>query len=237
MTSHPTGRIDRNTAEALLRGVPGARDAAGRLGAQLAAAASAAQPHELAGLPAALEAFRAVGRQPAIEPRRGSMIKAFLAKLLTIKAAAILACGAAGGVALAAGTGAVPNPLTRPPVSTPQHVEHSGRPSAHPAADRSHLPSPSLLGLCRAFAAGAGKQQGKSLSDPAFSALIKAAGGQEKVAAFCASLPTPSDGPRPHPSDSAHPSAPVDHRGPGGTHPGGPPASHPEGPPSTHPTH
>jgi hypothetical protein len=40
--------------------------------------------------------------------------------------------------------------------------------------------------LCRAYSAGQKATHGKALESSAFSALIKAAGGKDKVAAYCA---------------------------------------------------
>jgi len=40
-------------------------------------------------------------------------------------------------------------------------------------------------GLCRAWLAGKGDQNGERTDSPAFTALAKAAGGADKVAAYC----------------------------------------------------
>ena len=47
---------------------------------------------------------------------------------------------------------------------------------------------PALNGLCQAFAAGNGAQQGGRLDATAFAALATAAGGKDKVAAYCEDL-------------------------------------------------
>ena len=57
-----------------------------------------------------------------------------------------------------------------------------GTTGAGPAA------GPALEGLCQAFAAGGGTQQGDKLDATAFAALATAAGGEDKVAAFCEDL-------------------------------------------------
>lgn len=173
-------RIDRDAAEQLLRrGAP----AADPLAALLAAAASPARPDELAGEAAVLTAFRAAHLDPVPQPRRRSMIQTAIAKLLTLKVAgAAVAATAAGGVALAAGTGNLPGVAG----DRPAGVHATAKPSDN--AENKHgnaAPSPSLVGLCRAFQAGAGDNPGKALENPAFGALIEAAGDEESVADFC----------------------------------------------------
>jgi hypothetical protein len=236
MSDFRTVRIDRDTAERLLNGVPAALRASGPLGEHLAAAAAPAYRYELAGRSAALAAFRAAQLLPATEQRRPSMIKTWLAKMLTVKAAALLAVTAAGGVALAATTGALPTPLTdRPSVTdVPHSSTRPSTPASHPAGGPSTLPSPSLVGLCHAYTAGAGSDHGKALDSPAFTALITAAGGRDKVAAFCAatlaSAPgRPTDGPSPK---SSHPAGPPSGQPNASGHPTGAPTSHPSGTPS-----
>ncbi|HEX6873485.1 MAG TPA: hypothetical protein VF163_20500 [Micromonosporaceae bacterium] len=109
------------------------------------------------------------------------MIKTALAKLLTLKAAAVVATASVGGVAVAASTGLLPNPIGQDsPASV--HSPEGDRP------DGAGTPSPSLHGLCTAFQAGAGSAHGKALESPAFTALIDAAGGPDKVDAYCTDL-------------------------------------------------
>jgi hypothetical protein len=180
------------------------------------------------------------------------MIKTAVMKLLTVKAAAVIALTAAGGVAVAATTGTLPTTLT----GSEQHASglsaagshQTGKPSARPSAsdkDKHHdgdqdgkgpadangSPSPSLVGLCHAVSAGNKDEHGKALENPAFTALITAAGGKDKVDLFCATLlasASSSAEPKEHPS---HPTdspseEPSDHRT-------GPPADHRTGKPST----
>ena len=142
------------------------------------------------------------------------MIKTALAKVLTVKAAAVLAAVSAGGVALAATTGALPSPFDHTPAGAPTSAHATAKPTAGPAGANA-TPSPSLIGLCQAYLAGAGADHGKALDNPAFTALITAAGGRDKVDAYCASLPTSAAGN----ATNSHPSAP--------------PATHPT---VTHPT-
>lgn len=162
------------------------------------------------------------------------MVKTALAKLLTLKvaAAATAAVAAAGGVAYAASTGSIPG------LSGNSHIGAVAAASAAPGSDSSHgpgdakgSPSPSLVGLCHAYTAGVSSSQGKALENPAFTALITAAGGKDKVAAFCATTLASAAPNKGNSSDasSARPATVP-------SHPDGRPSDHPSGAPSTHPT-
>jgi len=208
-------RLRRGAAEQLLDGATEAGPAP--LAAMLAAAAAPAHPGELAGRRATAEAYRAHLAAVAL-PGRRSMLKTALAKALTVKAAAIAAVAVGGGVALAATTGVLPNPLNG----------SSGQPSAShsPKADHSPgakgSPSPNLEGLCKAYAAKPEGERGKALESPAFQALLTAAGGQDKVTEYCTAL-LPSTKPS---TPGAKPSTP----------PGGKPSTVPTVKPTDHPT-
>ena len=152
------------------------------------------------------------------------MLKTAVVKLLTVKALAIAALAVGtGGVALAASTGALPNPLGNhpTPAASAGQSDASHGPAASPHPRGSADPSPSLVGLCHAYTAGAGSAQGKALDNPAFHALLVAAGGKDNVNSYCTNLLA---------TTSAHPS------GSAGDHPTGAPSSHPSGRPSSHPT-
>jgi hypothetical protein len=207
-------RLNRNAAEQLLRG-ESASGPANRLAdhyalASLLAFATAPEAdRELAGEAEAVTAFRRAHLGPAPQPRRPSMS----ATRLLVAKAVIAAVGVSGGgIALAAATGHLPANFTGKPAaaSSAAAATHTpsarGKSAAHPAAS----PSPSLRGLCQAYTAHAGRNTGKALDSPAFTALITAAGGKGSVTAFCTSLLA--------------------------THPGKAPASHPVGKPSSHPT-
>lgn len=133
------------------------------------------------------------------------MLRLALAKLLTVKAAvAAAAVTAAGGAALAA-TGTIPNPISglgSAPPADPPPATHAApttgatgdaSPSPSPAG-----PSPSLEGLCVAYLAGAADDGGEVLDNPAFRALVDAAGGAEKVDEYCADLVPDADARRGH---------------------------------------
>lgn len=111
------------------------------------------------------------------------MVKSVLVKLLTVKAAAaaIAVTAVGGGLAYAAGSGALPGLGTDNAPS--QAAAHATRgPGAAPG---SAAPSPSMVGLCRAYTAAVADSPGKALENPAFAALITAAGGSDKVGDYC----------------------------------------------------
>jgi hypothetical protein len=222
-------RIDQFTAQRLLRGETADPD---RLAELLATAAAPAARGELAGEEAAVAAFREAHLGPVVQLRRQSVIKTALAKLLTLKvAAAALTVTAAGGVALAAGTGNLPQALggaassSHPTPTRDAKAQHTPKDTA--AHDgHSASPSPSLVGLCHAYQAGVGDSPGKALGNPAFTHLITVAGGKDAVAAYCTNLL------KTHPG-SAHASHPA---GAHAKRPTSAPAQHPTSAPSTHPT-
>jgi hypothetical protein len=159
-------------------------------------------------------------------------------RLLVAKAVIAAVGVSGGGVALAAATGHMPANLTGKPAAAGSAAAATAMPAAsgqstnHPAG----TPSPSLRGLCQAYTAHAGRNTGKSLESPAFSALITAAGGKDSVTAYCVSLLATHPGN----ASASHPSGkPSSHPAPANTrHPTGkptPPASLPPGKPTPHP--
>ena len=153
------------------------------------------------------------------------MIKTAVVKLLTVKAVTVAALVVGtGGVALAASTGALPNPLnSHPTPAASAGQSHTGdAPAASPHPGGSADPSPSLVGLCKAYTAGAATAQGKALDNPAFHALLAAAGGKDNVDSYCTNLlattaatpavrrvTTPAAGPVPTPAAGRAPTPPV----------------------------
>lgn len=154
MSRKPSRQLDEAVAERLLRGetVTGYEP----LARMLAAASAPGRAEELSGEPAARAAFRHARRVPGPSRRSSPTARSVLAKIFTIKAAAVmLAAGSIGGVTLAAGTGNLP---TAPPRHTPESTQESARPTdtPRPAAPR---PAPSaapsrLLGLCSWYSGG-----------------------------------------------------------------------------------
>jgi hypothetical protein len=160
-------------------------------------------------------------------------------KLLVAKAVLAAVGVTGGGVALAAATGHLPSNLTGTPPAASSAASATAMPSANgkPASHPASSPSPSLRGLCQAYTAHVGSSPGKELDSPAFSALITAAGGTDKVAAFCTSLlaTQPGNGPTTHPGGKPS-SLPTPANT---THPTGKPTTdptgHPTGKPTSHP--
>ena len=228
MSSQRTRRIDRDTAEKLLCGVPAG---AGPLADLLAAAAAPALAVEHAGEQAALAAFRAARLSPATEPRRRSMIQTALAKLLTVKvmAATVVASTALGGVALAASTGTLPTQAGGASASQTDKADDaaegggsqkSPEPSESAKAKKDDAKGkPSVVGLCRAYQAHPMDERGKAVESTAFTALVEEAGGKGNVAGYCKVVlaakaaesartePTvkPSDSSSPKPTPTARP--------------------------------
>jgi len=177
---------DQDTLERLLDGRLDPADAsAGHNGlARLLAAATApATPEELAGQQAALAAFAAVmqSRPPTLVPRRAAMPS----KLLTARAAAaaLVAVLSVGGVAAAA-TGLLPGQARQVADQAPATTGAGAAAHGLGAAATVDLGG-TALGLCRAWQAAKGADNGSRTDTPAFQALAAAAGGADKVAGYC----------------------------------------------------
>jgi len=172
----------------------------------LAAAAAPAGNGPLAGEEAALAAFRAARLDPAAASPARSMVKSARARLLTLRVAvaALATTSVLGGVAFAASTQTLPYQRNdKPPVSAapspPPASDPPASPRSSPGGDRTPAPgnapnarpaepSPSLVGLCRAYTARPPGKRGKALETPAFDALVTAAGDRKRVAEYCATL-------------------------------------------------
>jgi len=156
-------------------------------------------------------------------------------KLLAVKAVIAAVGLTGGGVALAAATGHMPAVAggNSSAASSAAHAtaSHSagGQSANHPAA----TPSPSLRGLCQAYTAHAADNPGKSLSNPAFTALITAAGGQANVSGFCAKTLAAKPGNAPTAHRTGKPSSMP--TAANTDHPTGKPTAHPSGGPTEHP--
>jgi hypothetical protein len=238
----------------------------GGLARLLAAATAPAAPEELAGEQLVMATFAAVMRShaPTLVPRRTAVPR----KVFTMKAAAaaLVAVLSVGGVAAAA-TGLLPgqaSPVTdRAPATTATtaaagqgvgaaarvDVGGAAQAGATDAQGRESAVGPDATaaaraGLCRAWQTGEGADHGHRADSVAFQALVAAAGGADKVAAYCADVAAGSsadahgDSPASPPSVSAPPTSvsppssgppadpgPPASTGPGGHGQGGPPTT------------
>jgi hypothetical protein len=139
----PPPRLDRRASELLLRRDPSARRLAPDLAEVLEAAAAPGRPDELSGGLAALAAFRAARQNPSRPPYK-IPLRTGLTRLLTLKAAVVLAAATGGvTVTLAAATGSLPgspvSPASNPPgASAPQ----TSSPAGNPLTDSPRLARP-----------------------------------------------------------------------------------------------
>jgi hypothetical protein len=202
-SSPPT--LDHDTADRLLAGRLDPADAPPGFGAVatvVTAATAPATPEELAGEPAAVARFAAMARsgsrtraattRRAGEPRRILGVRMAVAVL-----AAVLSIG---GVAAAAGV--FPGPAKPPAGHGPASTGGGGTPTtaapdrtgATTEADHSRgggtatgpdASGPAREGLCRAWQAGEGAGNGNREDSTAFRALAAAAGGVDRIDAYC----------------------------------------------------
>ncbi|MEU1836664.1 hypothetical protein [Micromonospora chersina] len=196
-------RMDQETVERLLVGpAADAQDGPEALVRFLAAVRAAPRPHELSGEGAALQAFRMAQAGDPVSLRVSRPERRLRAGLVGAKLAlAALLATATGGVALAAVTGHLPGPLgggggadttASPSAGADGRPTPTGDPS-HPSTpatgptDRSGS-RPALAGLCTAYQAKKNEDRGRALEAPPFADLVSAAGGREKVPAYCDGL-------------------------------------------------
>jgi hypothetical protein len=230
----------------------------GGLARLLAAATAPAAPEELAGKQRALADFAAVlqSRPAPLALRR----TAVPSKVFTMKAAAavLVAVLSVGGIAAAAtglvadraslvadraaattGADAATHRLGEAAVANMGGTAQAGSTNGQgrESAVGPDATAAAHAGLCRAWQAGKGADNGRRMDSVAFQALVTAAGGADKVAGYCedvtagssadahgqrpASPPSvspPSSGP---PADPGPPAS----TGPGGHRQGGPPTT------------
>jgi hypothetical protein len=178
--------LDEGTVDRLLAGRLDPADApAGYAGlARLLAAVTApAAPEELTGEQLMLAEFAAVvqSRPPTLVPRRANV----LTKLASVKAAAavLAALLSIGGVAAA--TGLLPG-QAEPAADQASSTTGAGA-AGHGlgAAAVADLDGAAKTGLCQAWQAGQGTEDGRRADSPVFRALTVAAGSADNVAAYC----------------------------------------------------
>jgi hypothetical protein len=216
-------RIGRREAEELLSDGPVDPDRAAlrHLLDQLAAPPS---PQELAGRQAAMAAFAQAVRSPVPDPVGSARRRLrLLSRAALVKVVIGLGVLLFGSAALAASTGNLPGPVQHGAhelfsplgVPVPDRPTGSGSPSGHGPSAGNASPSPSgpgatdpaALALCQAWADGK-DGHGKPLDAEGSKALIRAAGGSGKIAAYCAKIlaagaPTQTADPEPLPNPQA----------------------------------
>jgi len=219
MRAHPAN-LTRHQAEQLVRDGPAGT---GELDRLLAAARTTGARADTAGLNQALADLSNRDTLPAAAmpaPRKRSLLRVAItrlaaAKMLIIVALAVLATG---GIALAATTGAFPNPLRDSPHATTP--ASPGDTSTESATDTSRFGAPSLThaqpnsspagsgaastGIAPTHTGNTGPSpslaglckswlarphdNGKADDSAAFGALITAAGGEDAVDGYCSAL-------------------------------------------------
>jgi hypothetical protein len=142
--------------------------------------------------------------------------KIFGAKAIVMIA---LAAGATGGVALTTTAGAPQEPPAAVSDVPPAGTSAAGGSDARVRPTGSAIDQPPAVAeLCRTWPAG---DPGAAATDPAFTALVAAAGGAEQVSAFCAGVATSTVPARPDAApDDAAPGRSEDAPGQAGTAPG-----------------
>ncbi|WDZ87785.1 hypothetical protein [Micromonospora cathayae] len=239
MNPHRQHQMDRETVERLLDGsTDGSTGASERLVRLLGAVRAAPLPHELAGEPAAVRAFRTARRDPAGHRRDRPARRGLLARLTVRTAVAAVALTATGGVALAAVQGVLPGPL-RPPVPVP--TDGPTATSTHGPTgpgDRDPqgtpptggvdgwTPAPALTELCRTYRTAGPDERDRVLRSPAGRRLVAGAGGRERVDGYCAAVEREASAPPAVPGGTPT----TDHGDPTGT-PGPRPSGRPDHPP------
>ncbi len=179
----------------------------------LRALAADPRPHELSGFEEPLASFRAAfpGTRPAARKTwRPSMLSTLLGAKLGATVAGVAV--ALGGTAVAAYTGVLPtgaqsaaaHSTTGAPAASPKPTG-TAKPSSTHEAVGPDATGPAAFGLCNAWSHHQGKTK-EAADDPgekagekagdsvAFRNLAKAAGGEGKVAAYCAKIPHPGNG-------------------------------------------
>lgn len=246
----PDHRLDDALLDGHLPATPLPEDGLDAVRLLLRAAAGPATTAELTGQVAALAAFSRIvgGATPAHSRRLRTPVT--LSTLLGAKLAIAAAASAAtlGAVAVVAYTGSLP-------AAVQQFAHHTiGAPvpaqgSPHrPAAQTAAPTGPDVTGhsayrLCHAYLAALATGTPTDLAT-ARETVETAAGGADKIAAYCAAA-TPPDTAAPHPTGNpggaaaSHRTAPAAHGGAGtsATHPTAPSGHDPSLAPSTAPAH
>jgi hypothetical protein len=188
--------LDEDTADRLLTGRLDPSDAPpGYAGVArvLASATAPTAPDELAGEAAAVAEFTAAAQSspPTPLPRRSDVARRpFSIKVAVAVIAAVLSIG---GVAAAA-TGLLPQPAQWVADEAPSTARGASAAGEHGSATGPDAAAAAKQGLCRAWLADQAADNGKRDDSIASQALATAAGGADKVAAYCHDVATGSAG-------------------------------------------
>jgi hypothetical protein len=214
----------------------------------LAAAAAPPSPGEVASQAAALAELRALTRpQRVASARRAARPRRRRTGLAIVVVAGALVTGGVAGATTGHLPGPVrdaartilnplgdgtPAPPTRPdsppdPATTggpasagattgPKGPQSTGTNDRGPASTAAGVDNE---GLCQAYLAGKGAEQGKRLEAPALRALARAAGGEDKIADYCADLLPGQVTPKDDKDDRAQPDDQGQGQGQGGSSP------------------
>jgi hypothetical protein len=199
MRIHRSRRIDRHVAEQLLDGRPlDAKAGHDALLDLLAAAAAAPADGEQKGEGAALAAFRESRLSPVQSFRRRPLTPVSPTRYRSAKVlAAAIAVTVFGGVAVAAATGHLPGTGGGRPAVNPRSTDPTARATATAPTGVTAPPAsggvgtaagPAAAGSCRTYTASAATGRAELLRDPAFTGLIRAAGGKDEVARYCTAV-------------------------------------------------
>ena len=224
--------LDDETVERLLAGALPAGQAPpeyAAVAALLAAMAAPPSQEELVGHEAALAELRTVTMTRAAAHRPTGRRRRRRVGLAAVAVAGALATGGVAGAA----TGHLPEPVrtatrsilvtvggggpatTAPQPASSAHPPGSGHAVQPPPSTAATVPAPGapgdaavaanpdLKGLCGAYLAGKGADNGKKLNATAVQALARAAGGEDKVQAYCQRLQPPR--PKPDSTKPTHP--------------------------------
>jgi hypothetical protein len=223
------GGLDRATLDRILEGgtaLPAtAPPQARQLVRVLRAATAPAHPEELRGEHVARAGFRTARLHPEQGQRRAPASGTALTRLLSVKALAVLlgAAATAGGVALAANTGVLPEVLDPGETVTSTSAVPSNRTPKQPRGPSKQqgpntgtnsvdATQETIERLCLTYLEKSRPEREKALSTPEFRPLVLKADGANKVDNFCDKLPKRQASKAPGPPDNAgppsHPAAP-----------------------------
>jgi hypothetical protein len=216
MSSYRSIRVDRATAERLLAGQRVPPDAAA-VATLLRTATAPTHLAELAGEGTVVTAFR----YAAMESTRRPTLRTAVAKILTVKAAVVLAVVGSAGAVVAATGGALPSPWTRTPASRPETTRPATPPPATTeSADAGKPAEPGAGKPAEPTEPGAPQEPSKPCQPHCADAPPDKQGEQPKS--------THEDKPNPRSEQSTRPETP-DSQAQGAEHPAGADAPSPGG--------